>query len=83
MTSSADKAAWTFLEELFDQTFGSRPSAQNLAVLKKSENERAEVNEFIERALRLMAISKLTPAQRQTTLGNAFVLPPRQREGNF
>ena len=72
MTSSADKAAWTSIEELFDQMFGSQPSPQNLAVLKKSENERAEVKEFIERALRLMAISKSTPAHISPSL--AWVL---------
>ena len=60
MTSSADNAAWTSIEALFDRTFGSRPPAHHLAILKKAENERAEVKEFIERALRLMAISKST-----------------------
>jgi hypothetical protein len=68
MANSAPEAAWTSIEDLFDQTLGSRPSAQNLAMIKKAENERPEVKEFIHRALRLMAIAKASPANMTPTL---------------
>jgi hypothetical protein len=53
--------AWTSIEELFERTFGSRSAADRFPVLKRTENERAEAKEFIERAFRLMAISKAVP----------------------
>jgi SAM-dependent methyltransferase len=62
MTNSAKKTKWTSIDDLCDQTFGSRPSANHLAMLRKSENERPEVKDFIERAFRLMAISNMPPA---------------------
>jgi SAM-dependent methyltransferase len=62
MANSALEAAWTSVEELFDRTLGSRPSAHHLAMIKKAENERPEVKEFLERACRLMAISNMAPA---------------------
>jgi hypothetical protein len=68
MANSAPEAAWTSIEDLFDQTLGSRPSAQNLAMIKKAENERPEVKEFIHRALRLMAVAKASPANMTPTL---------------
>ncbi len=71
MTSSAEDTAWT-IEDLFDRTLGSRPSPHHVAMLKKAENERSEVKEFIERAFRLMAISNLAPAH--MTPGLAWIL---------
>ena len=68
MANSAENAAWTSIEDLFDRTLGSRPSPQHLAILKKAETERPEVKEFIHRALRLMAISKAAPANMTPTL---------------
>jgi hypothetical protein len=62
MTDSAEDIGWTSIEDLFDRTFGSRPSAQHLAVIKQAENERPEVKEFLERTFRLMAISRVMPA---------------------
>ena len=62
MANSAPEAAWTSTEDLFDRTLGSRPSATHLALIKKAENERPEVKEFLHRALRLMAIAKAPPA---------------------
>jgi len=53
--------AWTSIEELFERTFGDGFRCAHFALLKKTENERAEVKEFIERAFRLMAISKVLP----------------------
>jgi hypothetical protein len=68
MANSAPEAAWTSIEDLFDQTLGSRPSANHLALIKKAENERPEVKEFIHRALRLMAIAKASPANMTPSL---------------
>jgi SAM-dependent methyltransferase len=68
MENSAENAAWTSIEDLFDRTLGSRPSPLHLALMKKAENERPEVKEFIERAFRLMAISKAAPANITPTL---------------
>jgi hypothetical protein len=68
MANSAENAAWTSIEDLFDRTLRSRPSPQQLAILKKAETERPEVKEFIHRALRLMAISKAAPANMTPTL---------------
>jgi len=68
MANSAENAAWTSIEDLFDRTLGSRPSANHLEILRKAENERPEVKEFFHRALRLMAISKAAPANMTPTL---------------
>jgi SAM-dependent methyltransferase len=68
MTNSAEDTAWTSIEDLFDRTLGSRPSAHHLAIIKKAENERPEVKEFLERACRLMAISNAAPAHMTPTL---------------
>jgi hypothetical protein len=55
------ETAWTSMEELFERTFGSRSCADHFPLLKRVENERPEVKEFIERAFRIMAISKVLP----------------------
>jgi SAM-dependent methyltransferase len=72
MTYSVEDTAWTSIEDLLDRTLGSRPSAQHMAVLKKAENERPEVKEFLERAFRLMVISNLAPEH--MTPGLAWIL---------
>jgi hypothetical protein len=53
--------SWTSIEDLCDRTFGNRPSALHLTLLKHAENERPEVKDFIERAFRLMVISHAQP----------------------
>jgi hypothetical protein len=68
MTNSAENAAWTSIEDLFDRTLGSQPSPHHLEILKKAENERPEVKEFLERAFSLMAISNMTPANMTPSL---------------
>ena len=68
MANSAPEAAWTSIEDLFDRTLGSRPSAHHLAIIKKAENERPEVKEFLERACRLMAIANAPPAHMTPSL---------------
>jgi hypothetical protein len=61
MIRAGGETAWTSIEELFERTFGDRSYADHFPLLKKTENGRAEVKEFIERAFRLMAISKVVP----------------------
>jgi len=68
MTYSAEDTAWTSIEDLCDRTLGSRPSADHVAMLKKAENERPEVKEFLERAFRLMAISNVAAAHMTPSL---------------
>ena len=68
MTNSAENATWTSIEDLFDRTLGSQPSPHHLEILKKAENERPEVKEFLERAFRLMAIANMTPANMTPSL---------------
>ena len=55
------EADWTSIEELFERLFGDRSYSGHFPLLKKTENERAEVKGFIERAFRLMAISRAVP----------------------
>ena len=55
------ETAWTSIEELFERTFGDRSYSDHFPLLKKAENQRAEVKEFIERAFRLMGISRTIP----------------------
>jgi SAM-dependent methyltransferase len=50
---------WTSIEELFERTFGVRSAADRFPLLRRTENERPEVKEFVARAFRLMAISKM------------------------
>jgi hypothetical protein len=61
MIQDGGALAWTSIEELFERTFGDGSYSDRFALLKKTENERAEVKQFIERAFRLMAISKTAP----------------------
>jgi hypothetical protein len=69
MTRVGGETAWTSIEELFERTFGARSAAAHFPLLKKTENERAEVKEFVERAFRLMAIAKVTPENITPALG--------------
>src|SRR3984885_5105045 len=61
MTRIGGETTWTSIEELFERTFGARSAAAHFPLLKKTENERAEVKEFVERAFRLMALAKAKP----------------------
>jgi hypothetical protein len=72
MTQIGGDTAWTSIEELFERSFGSRSAAGHFPLLKKAESERAEVKEFIERAFRLMAISKEVP--KNISPGLAWIL---------
>jgi hypothetical protein len=82
MTQAADQTAWPSIEKLCDRTFGSRPCAHHLAILKSAENERPEAKDFIERAFRLMAISQAPPANMTHSLAWLLgVMMPRLLPG--
>jgi hypothetical protein len=75
--SSNGKARWNSIEELCEREFGKQPSASNLSSLKRIENERAEVREFIDRVFRLMAMGRFDPADMTPALAwtLAFLIP--------
>ncbi len=60
-TGTAEQPRWNTVEELCDRYLGGRPSEAVLQVLKKAEQQRPEVRDFVERAFRLMAISRSDP----------------------
>jgi hypothetical protein len=59
-TGTTERERWT-VEELCDRYLGGRPSEAALQVLRNTEQQRPEVRDFVERAFRLMAISKFDP----------------------
>jgi len=57
-TVTGERPGWNTVEELCDRYLGGRPSEAVLQVLKGVEQQRTEVRDFMERAFRLMALSK-------------------------
>ena len=60
-TGTEERERWSTVEELCDRYLGGRPSEAALQVLKNAEQQRPEVRNFVERAFRLMALSKFDP----------------------
>ena len=60
-TGTPERERWNKEEELCDRYLGGRPSEAALQVLRNAEQQRPEVRDFVERAFRLMAISKFNP----------------------
>ena len=60
-TGAEAQERWNTVEELCDRYLGGRPSEAALQVLRSAEKQRPEVRDFVERAFRLMAISKFDP----------------------
>ena len=60
-TGASEREPWNKVEELCDRYLGGRPSEAALQVLRNAEQQRQEVRDFVERAFRLMAISKFDP----------------------
>ncbi len=73
-TGSARQGQWNTIEELCDRHLGARPSDAVLQVLKKAEQQRPEVRDFVERAFRLMGISKFDPRDLSTFVASFFVV---------
>ena len=57
-TRIVEREPWNSIEELCDRYLGGRPSEAVLQLLKSAEQQRPEVRDFVERAFRLMALSK-------------------------
>jgi SAM-dependent methyltransferase len=60
-TGIPERKRWDKVEELCDRYLGGHPSEAALEVLRNAEQQRPEVRDFVERAFRLMAISKFHP----------------------
>ncbi len=60
-TGTPERERWNKVEELCDRYLGGHPSEAALQVLRNVEQQRPEVRDFVERAFRLMAISKSDP----------------------
>jgi SAM-dependent methyltransferase len=60
-TGTDGQKRWNTIEELCDRHLGGRPSDAALQLLKNAEQQRPEVRDFVERAFRLMEISKFDP----------------------
>jgi hypothetical protein len=60
-TGTEERERWNTVEELCDRYLGGRPSEAALQVLRNVEQQRPEVRDFVERAFRLMALSKFDP----------------------
>ena len=66
--------SWNTAEELCDRYLGGRPSEAALQLLKKVEQQRPEVRDFVERAFRLMAISKSSARDFAPNVARFFAL---------
>jgi len=67
-----EREPWNTVEELCDRHLGGRPSEAVLQLLKKAEPQRPEVRDFLERAFRLMAITKFDPRDLSPAGGTLF-----------
>lgn len=57
-TASPKQNEWNKIEELCDRYLGGRPCEAALKLLRNAEQQRPEVRDFVERAFRLMALTK-------------------------
>ena len=71
---TSERPPWNTVEELCDRHLGGRPSEAVLQLLKKAEHQRPEVRDFIERAFRLMEITKFDPRDLSLTVARFFVV---------
>ena len=69
-----EREPWNTVEELCDRHLGGRPSEAVLQLLKKAEPQRPEVRDFLERAFRLMAITKFDPRDLSPAVARFFVV---------
>ena len=73
-TGTPERERWNSVEELCDRDLGGRPSEAALQVLRKAEQQRPEVRDFVERAFRLMALSKFDPRDSSTFVARFFTV---------
>jgi hypothetical protein len=69
-----EREPWNTMEELCDRYLCGRPSEAVLQLLKKAEQQRPEVRDFLERAFRLMALSKFDPRDIAPGVARFFVV---------
>jgi hypothetical protein len=62
------------VEQLCDRYLGGRPSEAVLQLLRNVEHQRPEVRDFVERAFRLMALSKFDPRDIAPAVARFFVV---------
>jgi hypothetical protein len=76
-TGTAEPGRGSTVEELCDRYLGGRPSEVVLQLLRNVERQRPEVRDFVERAFRLMALSKFDPRDIAPAVARFFaVLAP-------
>jgi hypothetical protein len=73
-TGTPGPAPWNTVEELCDRYLGARPSEAVLQLLKNAEQQRPEVRDFVERAFRLMALSKFHPRDLSPAVARFLVI---------
>ena len=73
-TGIPGRERWNKVEELCDRYLGGRPSEAALQVLRNAEQQRPEVRDFVERAFRLMALSKFDPRDFSTFVSRFFTV---------
>lgn len=73
-TRIVEREPWNSIEELCDRYLGGRPSEAVLQLLKSAEQQRPEVRDFVERAFRLMALSKFDPRDISPAIARFFVV---------
>jgi SAM-dependent methyltransferase len=74
---TAEWNRWSNIAELCEHYLGGQPSEAVLQLLKDVGQQRPEVRDFVERAFRLMALSKLNPRDLSPAVARFFaVLAP-------
>ncbi len=73
-TGTTERERWNTVEELCDRYLGGQPSDAVLQVLRNAEQQRPEVRDFVERAFRLMAVSKFDPRDIAPAVARFFVV---------
>jgi SAM-dependent methyltransferase len=73
-TGTPEPEPWNTVEELCDRYLGGRPSEPVLQLLKQAEHQRPEVRDFLERAVRLMALTKFDPRDLSPAVARFFAI---------
>jgi hypothetical protein len=73
-TGPTERERWNTVEELCVRYLGGQPSDAVLQLLRNAEQQRPEVRDFVERAFRLMALSKFDPRDLAPAVARFFVV---------
>ncbi|HUA01175.1 MAG TPA: hypothetical protein VMB02_12660 [Candidatus Aquilonibacter sp.] len=74
LVETAERQPWTTVEELCDRYLGGRPAPATLQLLKTVEQQRPEVRDVLERAFRLMALSRFDARDIAPAVSRFFAL---------